>query len=166
MRIVLACLALGVGAIGSIGSLRAALDAGLATEGSRLLGGDISIESGSQNLPDSLRTWLTAQHGQISAVTRLRSLLVAPDGQRLLVEIKAVDGAYPLVGAVRLDSTQWRCRPLCVAAWRPIRSCCSGSACTAGDTVRLGQAQFRLMAAIDYIPDRGNALKRHGGRRC
>lgn len=157
MRIVLACLALGVGAIGSIGSLRAALDRGLATEGSRLLGGDIRIENGSQPLPDALRAWLAAHGGQVSAVTRLRSLLVAPDGQRLLVEVKAVDDAYPLVGAVRLDSAMALPAALhggVVADPLVLQRL----GLHAGEKVRLGEAEFTLAAALAYMPDRGNAL--------
>jgi putative ABC transport system permease protein len=157
MRIVLACLALGVGAIGSIGSLRAALDAGLATEGSRLLGGDIRIENGSQPLPEALRSWLTAHSGQVSAVTRLRSLLVAPDGQRLLVEIKAVDNAYPLVGAVRLDPPMGLPAALQAGVVAdPLVLQRLGL--HTGDKVRLGEAQFTLAAGLAYMPDRGNAL--------
>src|ERR1700722_11335400 len=46
---VLLCLALGVGVIAAVGSLRAAVDAGLAADGRRILGGDVAIEGG--NVP-------------------------------------------------------------------------------------------------------------------
>ncbi|WP_139323411.1 hypothetical protein, partial [Roseomonas sp. TAS13] len=41
LRIVLACLALGVAAIAAVGTLRAAVETGLAADGARLLGGDL-----------------------------------------------------------------------------------------------------------------------------
>ncbi len=66
MRIVLACLALGVGAIGAVGSLHAALERGLATEGARMLGGDVAIENGAQPLPEALRGWISGQGGRVS----------------------------------------------------------------------------------------------------
>ena len=51
--IVLLCLALGVGVIAAVGTLRAAVDAGLAADGRALLGGDLEIDGGSQPLPDA-----------------------------------------------------------------------------------------------------------------
>ena len=114
LRIVLACLALGVGAIAAVGSLREGIERGLATEGRRILGGDLEIQSGAQPLPDALRDWLRARGGQVSDVVQMRSMLVAsppgaggPDsgsGERQLVELKAVDGAYPLVGAAAVSA--------------------------------------------------------------
>jgi putative ABC transport system permease protein len=152
MRIVLACLALGVGAIGAVGSLRAAMDRGLATEGGRLLGGDVAIESGADPLPDALRTWLVGQGGRVSAVVRLRSLLVGPSGERQLVEVKAVDGAYPLVGAARLTPDA------------PLQDDLHGGLVAdplvvqrlglhRGDRVRLGSASFVFAATLDDAPD-------------
>jgi putative ABC transport system permease protein len=41
LRIVLACLALGVAAIAAVGTLRAGVQAGLLADGARILGGDI-----------------------------------------------------------------------------------------------------------------------------
>ena len=142
MRIVLACLALGVGAIASVGSLRAAMDRGLATEGRRLIGGDIAVESGSEPLPDALQNWLDSQHAAVSKTVTLRSLLAAPSGDRLLVDLKAVDGAYPLVGAAKLTpavplqsalQAGLAVDPLILARLR----------LHVGDSVRLGQAMGR-----------------------
>ncbi|MBS0562304.1 MAG: ABC transporter permease, partial [Proteobacteria bacterium] len=67
--IVVACLALGVAVIGAVGSLRAATQRGLAEDGRKLLGGDLSIESGAQQLPDALRDWLRARGAAISDMT-------------------------------------------------------------------------------------------------
>ena len=109
LRIVLACLALGVGAIAAVGSLREGIERGLATEGRRILGGDLEIQSGAQPLPDALRDWLRARGGQLSDVVQMRSMLIAPgqdggSGERQLVELKAVDLAYPLVGAAAVSA--------------------------------------------------------------
>ncbi|WP_150120759.1 hypothetical protein, partial [Sulfitobacter sp. HI0040] len=43
-RLFLACLALGVAAIAAVGSVRAAIEAGLAREGAALLGGDAELQ--------------------------------------------------------------------------------------------------------------------------
>ncbi len=148
LRIVLACLALGVAAIAAVGSLRAAVDRGLATEGRRLLGGDIAIEGGAQPLPPALRTWLEARGGRISAIVLMRSLLVAASGERQLIELKVVDPAYPLVGVPVLDPAM------------PLAQALGGGLVAdplvlqrlrlhPGDIVRLGEASFVLRAALD-----------------
>ncbi len=98
LRIVLACLALGVAVIAGVGSLRVAIERGLDADGSRILGGDLEVEGGSQPLPDSLRDWLRARGARLSDVVVMRSMLVAQSGERQLIELKAVDDAWPLVG--------------------------------------------------------------------
>ncbi len=163
MRVVLACLALGVAAIAAVGSLRAAVDRGLATDGARLLGGDISIESGAEPLPDRLRQWLEARGGRVSAVALLRTLAVAPSGDRVLVELKVVDPAYPLLGAPVLDPPMTLGKalqggvvadPLVLQRLR----------LHPGDTVRLGNAGFVLRAALVSEPDRAGGFSVLGPR--
>jgi putative ABC transport system permease protein len=104
--IVLLCLALGVGVIASVGTLRAAVDAGLASDGRALLGGDLEIDGGSQPLPGSLTDWLHARGATTSGVTQMRSMLVAPSTERQLIELKAVDAAWPLVGTATAQPAQ------------------------------------------------------------
>ena len=163
MRIVLACLALGVAAIAAVGSLRAAVDRGLATEGARLLGGDLSIENGAQPLPEALRRWLLARGGRISEVTLLRSLAVAPSGERLLVEIKAVDAAYPLIGAPVLDPSVPLTRALDGGlAADPLVLQRLGL--RIGDPVRLGNATFILRASLISEPDHAGGFSILGPR--
>ena len=152
MRVVLGCLALGVAAIAAVGSLRAAVDRGLATEGARLLGGDLDIDNGSQTLPDALDRFLRARGAVISKIVVLRSLLVAPNGERLLVEVKAVDPAYPLIGAATLDPPQPLARALdggVVADPLVLQRL----GLHAGDRVRLGSATLVLRAALTGEPD-------------
>jgi putative ABC transport system permease protein len=163
MRIVLACLALGVAAIAAVGSLRAGVENGLATDGRALLGGDLSIEGGAQPLPEALRPWLVARGGRVSAIVTMRSLLVAPSGQRQLVELKAVDGAYPLVGTPVLDPAM------------PLTDALKGGLIAdplvlqrlglhAGDTVKLGEASFVLRAALTREPDHASGFAILGPR--
>jgi putative ABC transport system permease protein len=153
MGIVLACLALGVAAIAAVGSLNAAVDRGLRTQGRVLLGGDLEIDGGSEPLPAALRAWLAARAARVSGVVSMRSLLVAPGGDRLLVDVKAVDGAYPLAGAVSLQppialGTALQggvvADPLVMARLR----------LKAGDVVRLGEARLVLRAALASVPDK------------
>jgi putative ABC transport system permease protein len=154
--IVLLCLALGVAVIAAVGSLRAATDRGLAEDGRRILGGDVEVESGSQPLPDALRDWLRARRATLSDVVQLRSMLVAPSAARQLVELKAVDPAWPLVGEA-------------TAATQPTRDIATALSnhgllaeavvldrlnLHSGDTVRLGNASFTIRGALLTEPDR------------
>jgi len=152
MVVVLACLALGVAAIAAVGSFRASVERGLAANGRALLGGDISIESGAQALPDSLRDWIVAHGGKISAVTLLRTLAVAPSNERMLVELKAVDGAYPLVGQAGLSpAMDVQTALLNGVVADPLVLQRLGM--HPGDKVRLGEAKLPLRAALRFEPD-------------
>ncbi len=152
MRIVLACLALGVAAIAAVGSLDAAVQRGMQVQGRVLLGGDLAIDGGAQPLPEQLRTWLAARGGRVSAIVTMRSLLVAASGDRMLVDLKVVDGAYPLAGVVALQPVL------------PLPAALDGGVIAdplilqrlrlkPGDTVRLGQAHLVLRAALAGEPD-------------
>lgn len=157
--IVLLCLALGVAVIAAVGSLRAATDQGLVTDGRRILGGDLEVESGAQPPPDALRDWLAARGGRISQVVQMRSMLVAPaTGERQLVELKAVDGAWPLVGEAQIGEA--------TASVGRIATLLANHGLIAeqvvldrlnvhpGDTVRLGNASFTVRGVLRSEPDR------------
>lgn len=157
--IVLLCLALGVAVIAAVGSLRAATDQGLVTDGRRILGGDLEVESGAQPPPDALRDWLAARGGRISQVVQMRSMLVAPaTGERQLVELKAVDGAWPLVGEAQIGEA--------TASAGRIATLLANHGLIAeqvvldrlnvhpGDTVRLGNASFTVRGVLRSEPDR------------
>jgi putative ABC transport system permease protein len=149
LRVVLACLALGVAAIAAVGSLRAGIDAGLASDGARILGGDIAVQGGFEALPESLHSWMQGRGARTTDGVGMRSMLVAPSGERLLVELKAVDAAWPLVGT---------------AAFAPENALAPGSVAVeklvmerlglkTGDMVQVGRASLRLGGAIVDEPD-------------
>jgi putative ABC transport system permease protein len=153
LRIVLACLALGVGAIAGVGTLRAGIERGLAEQGRQILGGDFEVQGGSQPLPDTLRAWLRARGAAISDVVTMRSMLVAPSGERMLVELKAVDPAWPLVGraepgADALAAGEGR---FGLAAEQIVLD---RLALKPGDVVRVGEASLAVRGAISAEPDR------------
>ena len=98
----IACIALGVMAIAGVGSVAASLGEGLAREGRTLLGGDVAFsliqrEAG----PDEVA--FLRSRGQLSVAATLRAMARAGDGRLALVELKAVDGAYPMLGELTLD---------------------------------------------------------------
>ena len=150
LRIVLACLALGVAAIAGVGSLRAGIDQGLARDGARILGGDLSVQGGASVLPDSLRSWLRARGARISDVTTMRSMVVAGSGERMLVELKAVDAAWPLIGVAKL-APDGQLAPGKMAAEALVLD---RLRVKPGDKMQVGRATLDLAAAMVDEPDR------------
>jgi putative ABC transport system permease protein len=100
-RLFLACLALGVAAIAAVGSVRAAIEAGLEREGASILGGDAELELTYRFATDEERGWMQAQATAVSEIADFRSMAVVGD-DRALTQVKAVDTAYPLIGTVLL----------------------------------------------------------------
>src|SRR5580692_3428954 len=112
--IFLASIALGVAAITGVGSVSLSLKDGLARQGRAILGGDVSFDLAQRELTASERDFL-GQQGRLSPVALLRAMARRDDGEAALVEIKAVDEAYPLAGEAVLDPAS----PLAEAlAWR------------------------------------------------
>jgi putative ABC transport system permease protein len=154
LRIVLACLALGVAIVAAVGSLRLAAERGLANDARKLLGGDLEVDLGAQPVPAALRAWLTARGARLSEVMELRTLLVAPSGERTLVEMKAVDPAWPLIGAPVTDPPD---ASLTGPGGRyqllTSRVILDRLGLHPGDSARLGNARFTVAGALVSEPD-------------
>src|SRR5438552_4184789 len=102
----LACLTLGVAAITGVGSLAAAVDAGLKADARTVLGGDVEFNLVNRPASADQRAALAAG-GTVSETSQLRAMARRPDGERRsLIELKAVDGAYPLYGEIGLAPPQ------------------------------------------------------------
>ena len=101
-RIFVACIALGVMAIAGVGSFSRSLTDGIEREGRVILGGDLSFLLIHREADAAERRFLESR-GQVSAGATMRAMARTADGRRALVELKAVDGAYPLYGTVALD---------------------------------------------------------------
>ncbi|MGZ5872985.1 MAG: ABC transporter permease [Bradyrhizobium sp.] len=96
------CIALGVLAIAGVGSVSASLSEGLAREGRTLLGGDVAFSLFQREAkPDEVE--FLRSRGDVSVTATLRGMARASDGRLALVEIKAVDGSYPMLGELALE---------------------------------------------------------------
>src|SRR4029079_868494 len=98
----ISCIALGVAAIAGVGSFAHSLGDGLAREGRVILGGDVSFSLMAREASTAERKFLD-ENGRTSVAATMRAMVRAADGQTALVELKAVDRAYPLYGEVALD---------------------------------------------------------------
>jgi putative ABC transport system permease protein len=153
-----ACIALGAMAIAGVGSLAASLADGLSREGRVILGGDLSFTLIQREASDAEKTFLQSR-GAMSSAATLRAMARTADGeQATLVELKAVDGAYPLYGAVTLDPPE----PLADALAQ--RDGAYGAAADPtllarlaikpGARVTIGNAAFEIRAALTNEPDK------------
>ncbi|WP_454013506.1 ABC transporter permease [Aquamicrobium terrae] len=99
----LACIALGVAAIGGVNSVARSILDGVAGQGQVILGGDIRFQLNLREATSAERAFLTGL-GTVSESSVMRSMARLPDGSdQALVEAKAVDEAYPLYGALETD---------------------------------------------------------------
>ena len=162
-RILLACLALGVAAIAGVGSVRSAIEAGLAEEGAALLGGDAEVSFTYRFATGEERAWMDRTAVEVSEIADFRSMAVVErDGaaERALVQIKAVDDAYPLVGTVGLSdgatlAEAFECSPgPCLVAEGLL---VDRLRLAVGDRLKLGATEFTLAAVLEREPDSATA---------
>lgn len=101
--IFLACIALGVAAIGSVGTASKALTGGLEERGREILGADIALSAIHNRVSEEEKQTL-GQLGELAELASLRGMARTEDASdQMLVEIKAVDGTYPMVGSLKTE---------------------------------------------------------------
>jgi putative ABC transport system permease protein len=160
-RILIACLALGVGTIASVQSLSRDVLGGLEAQGRNLLGGDIAVRMIYHGADEQQRAMLDSL-GKASESVDLRGMARSEDGERsTLVEVKAADPLYPLVGAVQfappneklsLGEALARKDGVWGVAVEPAVLDRMGA--HLGDRVKLGTLDYEIRAVIAKEPDR------------
>jgi len=156
-RVFIACVALGVAAIAAVGSFADSLADGLGREGRVILGGDVAFSLIQREASATERT-LLASRGDLSIAATMRAMARTDDGRRSLVEVKAVDAAYPLYGTVATEPAAD------LAALLALRDGAFGAVSDPvlltrlnlepGARVTVGQAVFELRAALASEPDK------------
>ncbi|MSO54656.1 MAG: FtsX-like permease family protein [Rhodospirillales bacterium] len=168
--VLIACLALGVAAIAAVGTMSHAVVGGLKAEGTTLLGGDIELRLQSRDFAPAETTFVERSALATSAAVEMRGM-VRPEtttDTRALVELKAVDGRYPLVGAVVLEPAIPLARALeavggvygAVAEPALLRKL----GVELGDKLKLGDATYELRAALNREPDNVASVINFGPR--
>jgi len=99
------CIALGVAAVASIGSLAASFNEALARQGRLLVGGDLSFELIHRQANAQERAALDGL-GQVSESAGFRAMARSAAGKSALIEVKAVDDSYPLYGEVSITRAE------------------------------------------------------------
>ena len=151
LRLLLVCLFLGVGALAAIGSLASSIAGELAARGQILLGGDVEFEIG-QRRADADERQAIAALGRLSETVRMQSMAIS-EAQSVPVELKGVDGAYPLYGRLRLADGRDVSAPPADTAWIGA-ALLDRMGARVGANIRLGSATFRIGGVIADEPDR------------
>ncbi len=154
--VLIACIALGVMAIAGVGAVAGSLADGLAREGRAILGGDIafSLIHREANADESA---FLKRRGEVSVAATLRAMARTQDGHTALVEMKAVDAAYPLYGRVVFEPAMPLARAL--STDNEIYGAAADPALLArldlkpGDRIQIGSASFAIRTAS--ASDRG-----------
>ena len=153
----IACIALGVMAIAGVGSVAASLSEGLTREGRTLLGGDVAFSLIQREAKPEELAFLRAR-GQVSVAAALRVMARGSDDKLALVELKAVDGSYPMLGQVTLEPK------MPMADLLAERDGAFGAAVDStllarldlklGDRISIGNAAFQIRGVVVAEPDK------------
>ena len=155
-RIFLACLIVGVAAIAGVGSFAAGVTRALEANARALLGGDVELSFTHRPATPEQLAYIDRE-ATISTIAEMRAMARGPDA-RALVELKAVDGLYPLVGQVRLDGAGNLHAALTRTdgVWGAVleRAALTRLGLHPGDMVSIGDTRFQVRAVIENEPDR------------
>jgi putative ABC transport system permease protein len=164
--IFLACLALGVGAMSTVGLMTASFQAGLRADAAVILGGDLSLSRSHVEIEPEVLGYLNEQ-GTTAHSIRMRAMVRDDDGAALS-EIKAVDGAYPLYGEVGLASGRtlaqaWAAAEAESPPGGPIPAILETGllvrlGAQVGDELTLGGARLKVADELVKEPDRAASL--------
>jgi putative ABC transport system permease protein len=169
-RLFIACLALGVAAITGILSFSRAVEEGLRADAREILGGDVAISLLYREATPEQIDFLKAQGQFVRWIdSRAMARPTKPDGRPTLVQLKAVEPAYPLYGTVELQGGGSLGDALAKrdGVWGAVveEAALKRMNLTPGDRVRVGDVTVEMRGIIAREPDRGlNAFASLGPR--
>jgi putative ABC transport system permease protein len=167
-----ACIAIGVGALVGVSLFGTNMERAVTKEARGLLGGDLEIRLtrplslGGQAVLNSLdeRDVVFTHVSELVAMAARATPGSSMTQSTQIIELKAVESAYPLYGAIRLDQAQ-----ALETLLHPDKSRCGGHSCfgavvqesllirmglSVGDRLKIGQAVFLITGIVRTEPDR------------
>ena len=162
----LGCLALGVAAIAGVQSTATSIVAGLRADGREILGGDLALRSIYQDLAPDDRRLLERSSEAISHFAEMRTMARRQGAEAsVLVELKAVDGRYPLFGRLETGAGDDSRASLAAAlartgdAWGALvdPALVDRLALAEGDSLAIGGVDFEVRGTIEHEPDRAGS---------
>lgn len=169
-RLFIACLALGVTAIAAILSFSRAVEEGLRADAREILGGDVAVSLLYREASPEQMAFLR-ERGQFVRWIDSRAMArpANPDGRTTLVQLKAVEAAYPLYGTLELQGGGSLADALAKrdGVWGAVveEAALRRMNIALGDQVRIGGVTVEVRGLIAREPDRGlNAFASLGPR--
>ena len=169
-RLFIACLALGVGAIAAILSFSRAVEEGVKADSREILGGDVSISVLYREAAPEQEAFLR-QEGTLTRWIDSRAMAhpVKEGGRATLIQLKAVEQAYPLYGRLDLKGGGSLAEALAKrdGVWGAVveDAALKRMNIALGDLVKVGEATVQVRALIAREPDNGlNAFASLGPR--
>ncbi len=102
--IFLGCIALGVAAISGVNSVANSITQGITSESQAILGGDMSFSLVQRETNEAQQRFLKSK-GDVSQIITMRAMARNNTAEeQTLVELKAIDEAYPLYGDFKLEN--------------------------------------------------------------
>jgi putative ABC transport system permease protein len=169
-RLFIACLALGVAAITGILSFSRAVEEGLRADAREILGGDVAISLLYREATPEQIDFLKTQGQFVRWIdSRAMARPTKSDGRPTLVQLKAVEPAYPLYGTVELQGGGSLADALAKrdGVWGAVveEAALKRMNLAPGDRVRVGDVTVEVRGIIAREPDRGlNAFASLGPR--
>lgn len=168
LRLLFAALLLATTVVAGLSAFSSRLHTMLAGEAAQMLAADRVLESPGP-IPGAWQQWADKAGAQQSRFLEFQSMLYAPGRAPLLVSAKAAAAHYPLLGQL-----QWQAQPNAAVqtggagpqvgqVWLEARAM-TQLGLQVGQTIELGNGQFRISAILIAEPDRAAGFSGLGPR--
>nr|WP_244962539.1 FtsX-like permease family protein [Oleiagrimonas soli] len=159
LRTLAAALVLAVAALGVVATLSTRVEHGITASAAELIGGDIGVH-GASPLPDDFAARAHALGLKTSRVATFPSVAFAGDRNQLL-DVTAVDAAYPLRGSLRTRDAQGHEHVVHGPARGNVyldHRALSDLQLRIGQRVQVGGQDLRIAAELSALPDGGQLV--------
>ena len=168
-KIVITSIFLGVFIISAVGSLSENLKFEINDQRSELLGGSFELSTTYQKFPQKIKRWLEV-NGKTSEVIELRTMLSSNKNsivKRRLVELKAVDENWPLVGNISIKPEQSLNQSINNTNFNGVlidKNVKNQLNLNLGDMLNLGDSKIIIKGILKKEPDRMFSFATFGSR--
>lgn len=160
LRVLGSALVIAVAAVAAVGFFTDRVDRGMTQQAVSLLGGDLAVTS-RVPIPAEWLEEATSRGLEHTRSASMPSVLFTPDDASLLVSVRAVDPAWPVLGAAEIlhgtGTERVSTGPAPGEAWGD-GNLLEALRLTPGATVELGYLELQLAAQLLLEPDRGSSF--------
>lgn len=156
------CLILGVAIMATVNTFGSVIQSALKHEAQGLLGGDMEVRIRGVAATEEERAFLN-NYGKVSYVATMRAMAHFGE-EHTLVELKAVDDNYPLIGDVTFNENISKQDVFANNGVAVDSILLSQMDAQIGDTIQLGEGTYTIKATLKTEPDRAVQIFNFGPR--